>query len=344
MPARTGRWRATSTALKRSSQAFRRPALARGCFTGRMATSAGSSVIEKIQARTTPTAVKLPSSWNGGESLKLSVRKPTTVVRLVRNTGFALRRMASISASSFSLPWRIDWNSDTRMCIESATASVRMIVGADALVGSRSTPMWPAIPSAVTVENPITPNVATSAVPERRKSPIVIMNVRNISGITTGMSRMGASAKAQLSMDRPATWISNSGCASLYSATRPRAYATVCANSSLASPRSEMRTFTPVVRASGAISRPSSSGSASDTRLARSTTSGVMSPRPTRSSTISSSPFAHVCWKFVMASTRVENGICHASSVSARITSRFAAVNTSPALGFTMNSTLSFFV
>ena len=47
-----------------------------------------------------------------------------------------------------------------------------------------------------------------------------LSNVRNISGSTTGMSRMGASAKAQLSMDRPPTWISNSGCASLYSATR----------------------------------------------------------------------------------------------------------------------------
>ncbi len=90
--------------------------------------------------------------------------------------------------------------------------------------------MCPAIPNTAAVENPITASVATSPVTERRKSPIVIVNIRNISGITTGISRMGASAKAQLSMDRPPTWISNSECASLYSATRPRAYATVWAS------------------------------------------------------------------------------------------------------------------
>ena len=211
MPARTGRWRATSISLKRSRPELSRLPLARRSFTGRIAITAGSSVIEKIQAKITPTVVRLPSSRNGGESLKLSVRKPTTVVRVVRNTGFALRRMASTSASSFGLPWRIDWNSDTRMCTESATASVRMIVGAEALVGSRNTPMWPAMPNAVAVENPITLSVATNAVPERRKSPMVIMNVKNIRGITTGMSRIGASANAQLSMDSPPTWISNSG-------------------------------------------------------------------------------------------------------------------------------------
>ena len=36
-----------------------------------------------------------PRSWNGGESLKLRLRKPTAVVIEVRKTGLALTRIAS---------------------------------------------------------------------------------------------------------------------------------------------------------------------------------------------------------------------------------------------------------
>ncbi len=52
-------------------------------------------------------AVTFPRSRNGGESLKLRLRKPIIVVRLVRNTGWALIRTDSTMASPLSEPCRM---------------------------------------------------------------------------------------------------------------------------------------------------------------------------------------------------------------------------------------------
>ena len=49
-------------------------------FTGNKLIIAGSSVIENSQAAKIPTAVMLPRCQKGGESEKLSARKPTIVV------------------------------------------------------------------------------------------------------------------------------------------------------------------------------------------------------------------------------------------------------------------------
>ena len=54
--------------------------------TGSTAISAGSRKIENSHAAATPTEVMLPRSPNGGESLKLRLRNPMIVVRLVRKT------------------------------------------------------------------------------------------------------------------------------------------------------------------------------------------------------------------------------------------------------------------
>ena len=96
--------------------------------------------------------------------------------------------MASTMASLFDFPLRSAYRNETRMWIESAMASVRMIVGAEALVGSKFTPMCPATPTAVPTDSMITANVARAAPVVRRNRMIARTTVRNIRGITTGMS------------------------------------------------------------------------------------------------------------------------------------------------------------
>ena len=159
----------------------------------------------------TPTAVRLPRRRKGGESLKFSVRKPMAVVTLVRKTGWALISMASTMASWLATPARRRWSQVTMMWTESATASVRMMVGADALVGSRKMPSHPAAPMTVTVARRITTSVPSVPPAERRTATTATTSARNIRGITPGMSRMGASAKAMLSMAMPVVWISSPG-------------------------------------------------------------------------------------------------------------------------------------
>ena len=62
---------------------------------GKILIKAGRRVIEKSQAATIPVAVMLPRCQNGGVSVKLSPRNPTTVVRLVTAIGAKSRRSRS---------------------------------------------------------------------------------------------------------------------------------------------------------------------------------------------------------------------------------------------------------
>ncbi len=80
-----------------------------------MATKAGKKVTEKNQAATTPIAVTLPRSWRGGTPFRFRLAKPTTVVRLVKNTGCQFARRLDRSASSRVAPFRIALPSVTRM-------------------------------------------------------------------------------------------------------------------------------------------------------------------------------------------------------------------------------------
>ena len=77
-----------------------------------------------------PAAVMLPRSWYGGESEKFMVKNPTMVVTLVIVIASAFMRMLSFSAVILSAPSRINPNCVTRMCMLSAMASVRTMVGA----------------------------------------------------------------------------------------------------------------------------------------------------------------------------------------------------------------------
>ncbi len=87
-----------------------------------------------------PIAVMLPRCQKGGESEKFSARKPTTVVSEVMLTGMKFRRTASTMASCRPMPSRMAPLSVTRMWIESAMASVRMMIGAEAEIGVRLIP------------------------------------------------------------------------------------------------------------------------------------------------------------------------------------------------------------
>ena len=69
--------------------------------------SAGSSVCASIHAAVTPMATMLPMSRNGGDSLVLRLRKPSTVVNDVKNTDVTLLyRLSSIAARRSSPRWR----------------------------------------------------------------------------------------------------------------------------------------------------------------------------------------------------------------------------------------------
>ena len=72
----------------------------------------------------------------GGASEKLRLAKPMAVVTDVRNTGWKFTRRLSTIASRLAMPFCIDTSAVTRMCMESATATVRMMVGAPEEGGS----------------------------------------------------------------------------------------------------------------------------------------------------------------------------------------------------------------
>ncbi len=123
---------------------------------------------------------------------------------LVRKTGCAFASMASTRASSRDFPRRSACRNDTRMWTESATASVRMMVGEEALTGSSSRRKCPATPTATATDAPITTNVPATPAPERRKKITAAVSAPNMSGMTNGRSRSGDSANAAFSIERPA--------------------------------------------------------------------------------------------------------------------------------------------
>ena len=171
---------------------------------------AGNSVTEYSQAAVIPVAVMLPRCQYGGASEKFRARKPTTVVNDVIVTARKLTRIDSISASALLRPSRICVRMDRMMCMESATASVRITIGADIDIGVSSTPANPAAPMAMIDDRMITVSVASVAEKERTISQVNAKMTTNISGISVAPSCMPVSAKALLSIETPVrcTWIS----------------------------------------------------------------------------------------------------------------------------------------
>ncbi len=148
-------------------------------------------------------AVMLPKCQKGGESEKLSARKPMMVVSEVMVTGIKLTRTASTMAAFFSIPSRIKPFKDIRMCKESAIAKVRIMVGADAAIGVSLIPKKPAIPIPNMEDRMITNKVAKVAVTERMINNVMTMITRNINGTNVPMSPKPASANALFNIDTP---------------------------------------------------------------------------------------------------------------------------------------------
>ena len=178
------------------------PAVCRGLY-GSIRINAGSSVIEYAHAARMPTAVMLPRCQNGGESEKFSARKPTIVVSDVIVTGMKFRRSASTSALSLSTPSRMTVRIDIRMWIESAIASVRMMIGAEPEIGVRLMPAKPAQPMPTIIENRMTASVASVAVSERRISNVSSRMTPNMIGTSVPRSDWPVSAKALFNADTP---------------------------------------------------------------------------------------------------------------------------------------------
>ena len=87
--------------------------------------------------------------------------------------------------------------------MESATASVRMTIGADIAIGVSLTPAKPAMPIATTVESAMTSNVENVAANERIISQVSAKITTNISGIRVAPSLMPVSANALFSIETP---------------------------------------------------------------------------------------------------------------------------------------------
>ena len=118
------------------------------------------------------------------------------VVTEVMLTGRKLTRTASIDARCvLSMPSRINPRSVSRMWIESATASVRMTIGADIEIGVSLTPKKPAMPMPMVDDSTMITRVATVAESERTMSQVSAKITTNINGISVAPSLIPVSAK-----------------------------------------------------------------------------------------------------------------------------------------------------
>ena len=262
------------------------------CLTryGRTLINAGNKVIENNHAAAIPTAVMLPRCQNGGESEKLSARKPMIVVIDVIPTGMKLSRIASMSASLFSMPERAALRSAIRMCIESAIAKVRIMVGAAPEIGVSLMPMKPAQPMPTMVDSMMTPIVAIVAVTERSTSSVSSRMTPNITGISVLMSEIPVSENALFSIDTPVIETSMSGWAASICVRRSRANSTASGTSVMLFSGYCSTTLTAVTAPSDVTSWFSSNGSAVATAPRRARSSALMSLElRNRSSTIRSS-------------------------------------------------------
>ena len=173
--------RATTNSANRSTICVLRsePAFTR---IGSTSISAGKKVTEKTNAPATPMATIFPRSLKGGASLKFILRNPITVVNDVRKMGCRLIRRLSITALVLSCPCRMACRRLTRICTQSATASVRIIVGEDADGGVKAISSQPDSPIANAMENTMTRKVPTVAVIDRSSRARVNSTTPNIIG------------------------------------------------------------------------------------------------------------------------------------------------------------------
>jgi hypothetical protein len=180
-------------------------------LTGKRLKIAGSKVIERSHAVNIPIAVMFPRCQKGGESEKLSARKPTIVVTDVIVTGKKLIRAASIIDSNFVDPSRMRALKDTKIWIESATASVRMTVDALIEIGVSLIPKNPAAPIPTTVESVTTRKITIVPAKNLNINHDINSITINIIGVNVPASSKPTSENALFSIDTPVRCIFMSG-------------------------------------------------------------------------------------------------------------------------------------
>ena len=135
-------------------------------------------------------------------------RNPIAVVRLVKKTGCRLTRILSIIASCLVMPPFIPLKRLIKKWIESATARVMIIVGAEEEGGVSAIPNQPANPIPVATEKNRTITVPIVAVTDRRSRKVINIMMRYMIGIKVPISCMEDSKKELLNMTIPVKWTS----------------------------------------------------------------------------------------------------------------------------------------
>ena len=98
---------------------------------GRSIRAAGSRVTLSIKETKTPIETRFPRWLKGGTSEKFMVRKPMAVVTLAKKTGCRFTLKLSFIASFLGVPELRRSKNVTSRCTQLATATVRIIVGAE---------------------------------------------------------------------------------------------------------------------------------------------------------------------------------------------------------------------
>lgn len=140
-----------------------------GCI-GSKEIKVGRNEFESNQAVPTPMATLFPICAKSGLSLRVRLKNPIVVVRLVRNIGRRLTRNDSLTASCLFIPKAMEWPMIIQIWTQSVT--VKIITGDEVIRALSTISTWPSIPNAIIDAKSVTSNVATVPLIERTKTNI----------------------------------------------------------------------------------------------------------------------------------------------------------------------------
>ena len=183
------------------------------------------------------------------------------VVTEVKNTGCALIDRLSIIACFFSIPRPWDTKAVMRICTQSATATVRIMVGAPEVGGEMGMPIQPPAPIAIAAENTVT--IMVAIMPKNLRVVTISTTAinKNMVGVSVAKSDCAASENELDSICEPVNSMRILGYLARMVSCNSRALATmdVVATTSSVGGRSEIKTA--AVRLSSDNKRLASNGS-----------------------------------------------------------------------------------
>src|SRR3569832_619549 len=191
---------------------------------GMTASSAGRKNTVNTSATSTPIAVMLPRSRNGGASLKFMLRNPTAVVTEVNTTACMFTRNASSIASYCRLPsWRMRWRMCASMWAQSTTTTMRMMMGAEPEAGESLLPSQPAMPIATNMEHARMMTVTTVTLHKHNNNHNTTTKNTNNTKNNNTKTRTKTTKKTKNNNTTPETWMSSAGFAASILAANARA-------------------------------------------------------------------------------------------------------------------------